>query len=119
MNVNDAEVPPPGAGVNTVTWAVPTAAMSPAAIAACSCVLLTNVVARGLPFQFTTDVLVKPDPFTVRVKPPAPANALDGESELATGKRQFAAGDMASLGQTLLAVFEGGEHEEIRTLIEA
>ncbi len=32
------EVPPPGAGVNTVTEAVPAAAMSAAVIAAVSCV---------------------------------------------------------------------------------
>ena len=35
------EVPPPGAGLNTVTKAVPAVAMSPAEIVAVSCVLLT------------------------------------------------------------------------------
>ena len=34
VKVRAAEVPPPGAGVTTVTWAVPAAAMSLASIAA-------------------------------------------------------------------------------------
>ena len=34
MKVRAAEVPPPGAGVTTVTWAVPAATMSLATIAA-------------------------------------------------------------------------------------
>ena len=40
---NDAavEVPPPGAGLITVTWAVPALAISAAAIAAVNCVALT------------------------------------------------------------------------------
>jgi hypothetical protein len=41
------------------------------------------------------------------------------ERELAAGDRQLTAGDVASLGQALLAVLEGGEHEEIRALVEA
>ena len=39
-NVIPLEVPPPGGGVNTVTWAVPTAAISATAIVARSCVAL-------------------------------------------------------------------------------
>jgi hypothetical protein len=35
------EVPPPGVGFNTVTWAVPALAMSAARMAACNCVALT------------------------------------------------------------------------------
>ena len=49
------EVPPPGAGVNTVTEAEPAVAMSVAEIAAVSWVLLTKVVARAVPFQLTTE----------------------------------------------------------------
>jgi hypothetical protein len=48
--VNDraaADSPPPGLGVNTVTEAVPAAAISPAPMVACSCVPLTYVVARS------------------------------------------------------------------------
>src|SRR5262249_28602859 len=84
-NVSDPDVPPPGGGVVTDTCAEPTAATSGAVMAARSCVLLTNVVTRALPFQFTTDALVKPDPFTVRENAPLVAIALDGDSELTTG----------------------------------
>ena len=45
------EVPPPGAGVKTVTCAVPIAAMSLARMDACNCVEFTNVVARVAPFH--------------------------------------------------------------------
>jgi hypothetical protein len=85
VSASDADVPPPGGGVVTDTCALPTAATSADGIVAASCVLLRNVVARGLPFQFTTDADVKPDPFTVSVNPAPPATVLDGDSEVATG----------------------------------
>jgi hypothetical protein len=55
VNVTEAEVPPPGVALKTVTAAVPVAAMSVAGIAARSCVVLTNVVVRVLPFHRTTE----------------------------------------------------------------
>src|SRR5437762_13953751 len=55
VNVSAPEVPPPGVGEKTVRDAVPAVAMSPAVIAACNWVLLTNVVARAPPFHRTTD----------------------------------------------------------------
>jgi hypothetical protein len=79
------EVPPPGAGLDTFTWAVPAAATSAAAMPASSCVPLTYVVVRFVPFQFTTDPLMNPFPFTVRVKAPVPAVAEAGDSELMVG----------------------------------
>src|SRR5437870_1474999 len=85
VNVSAPEVPPPGVGENTVTDAVPMVAMSPAVIAACSWVLLTNVVVRALLFHRTTDPLTKFVPFTVRVKAAAPAVALLGDSEATVG----------------------------------
>ncbi len=85
VNVNDAEVPPPGAGVNTVTWAVPTAAMSAAPIAACSWVAARNVVARSDPFQRTTDAFVNDEPFTVSVNAWLPAAAAIGNIDDTTG----------------------------------
>src|SRR5207247_1012075 len=85
VNVSAPEVPPPGVGEKTVTDAVPAVAMSPAVIAACNWVPLTNVVARAPPFQRTTDPLTKFVPFTVRVKAAAPAVALPGVSEPIVG----------------------------------
>jgi len=85
--VNDTEpdVPPPGAGFVTVTVAVPAVAISAEAIAAVSCVALTNVVVLAAPLNFTADVDTKPVPFTVRVKAAPPAVALVGESEVTVG----------------------------------
>jgi len=85
VNILGADVPPPGPGFVTVTWIVPAVAMSAAEIAAVSWVLLENVVVRGDPFQFTTEVVTKPEPFTVSVKPGPPAVALLGEMEVTFG----------------------------------
>ena len=51
VKVAALEVPPPGVGVETVTMAVPTVAMSAAVMAACKLVAETKVVVRGLPFH--------------------------------------------------------------------
>ena len=85
VNVCAVEVPPPGVELKTVTCAVPVEAMSLARIAACSCVLLTNVVVRLLAFQRTTEETTKFVPVTVSVKAPLPAAALLGEIELSVG----------------------------------
>jgi hypothetical protein len=61
-----------------VMLAVPAAAMSAAGIAAVTCVLLTNVVARFEPFHCTVELLRRLVPFTVSVKAPPPAIAEDG-----------------------------------------
>ena len=63
----------------TVTDAVPADAISAAGTAAVSWPALTKVVTRPLAFQVTCVVLVKPAPFTVRVKAGPPAVALCGE----------------------------------------
>lgn len=86
VNVAMFEVPPPGAGFNTVTWAGPSAAMSAAVIEARSWVALSTVVARALPFQRTIEPARKLPPVTVKVKPPPPEVALLGEMELISGK---------------------------------
>jgi len=85
VNVWPPEVPPPGAGFVTVTFAVPAVAISAAEIAAVNCAALTNVVVFDAPLNFTTDVDTKPEPFTVRVKPAPPAVALVGEIDVSTG----------------------------------
>lgn len=71
-------VPPPGAGFVTVTLAEPVFAMSAAAIAACNCVAFTSVVVLAEPFQFTTDVLLKFVPFTVKVNAAPPTIVVFG-----------------------------------------
>jgi hypothetical protein len=78
-------VPPPGGAFTTVTEAVPAVWMSAAEMEAISLVLLTNVVVRADPFQFTTEPETKFEPFTVRVKAGPPAVALLGEIELIAG----------------------------------
>jgi hypothetical protein len=85
--VNDRlpDEPPPGAGLVTVTVAVPAVAISAAVIAAANFVVLTNVVVLAAPLNFTTDVDTKPVPLTVRVKAALPAVALVGEREVAVG----------------------------------
>src|SRR5438309_1013735 len=84
-NVRAADVPPPGAGVTTVTEAVPVAAMSAAGIAAVSCVALTKVVVRAAPFHWTVAPFTKPLPVSVSVKPAPPTMALDGDSVVSVG----------------------------------
>jgi hypothetical protein len=78
VNVTAFDVPPPGAGLDTVTLAVPTLAMSAATMDAVNCVLLTKVVVRLGPFQLTTDVLKKFAPLTLSVNAPPPAAAVTG-----------------------------------------
>jgi hypothetical protein len=85
LNVFAADVPPPGVGVNTVTEALPVAAMSLARIWAWSLVLLTNVVVRLLPFQRTTDEATKFVPVAVSVNAPLPTAAVVGRIELRVG----------------------------------
>ena len=85
VNAKSPEVPPPGAGVDTDTCAGPAAATSDAAIDACNCVALTNVVGRLTPFQRTTDALANPLPVTVTVNAGAPAVTLDGDSDSTLG----------------------------------
>ena len=89
VNVRAFEVPPPGAGLNTVTRAVPDEAISAAGIAAVNWVALTNVVVRLLPFHCTTDAEIKFVPFTVSVNAAPPAKALLGAMEVRVGTGLF------------------------------
>ena len=85
VNVIAADAPPPGAGFNTVSAAVPPAAMSMAGTTAVSCVPLTTVVASATPFHSTIVPATKFVPVSVSVKPAPPAVAVVGESIARTG----------------------------------
>ena len=85
VNVSAFEVPPPGAGVTTVTGALPCVTMSLAGIAAVSWPAFTNVVVRAAPFQRTSEVATKLLPFTVSVNAAPPAAALVGASDVSAG----------------------------------
>ena len=85
MKVNEFDVPPPGAGLMTVTLAVPAVAMSPAGMAAVSSEVLTKVVLRLEPFHRTVDSFTKFEPWTERVKEELPAVAEDGLSRAIVG----------------------------------
>src|SRR5580765_4714322 len=85
VNAKSPDVPPPGAGVDTDTCAVPVAATSDEGITACNWLPLTNVVARAAPFQRTTDALTNPLPFTVTENVDAPAVTLAGDTDSTPG----------------------------------
>jgi hypothetical protein len=74
------ETPPPGAGLETVTLAMPATATSEAEMGAVSCVELTKVVGRLPPFHCTVETETKPVPITVNVNAASPALTLEGFS---------------------------------------
>ena len=87
VNVWTSEVPPPGAGLNTVTSKVPAVAMSAAVMVAVSCVSDMKVVARSVPSHLTTErPFTKLVPSTVRVNPGSPAVLLVGSMPVVVGK---------------------------------
>src|SRR5262245_16650180 len=79
VKVAGLDVPPADGGLATVTVALPGAATSAAMMSACNFVLLTNVVVRPLPFQFTVEPCTKFAPLTFIVKATAPAGVPAGE----------------------------------------
>ena len=72
------DVPPPGAGLLTVTLAVPAVAMSLAGIEAVKLVALFTVVVRSDPFHRTVEPETKFEPLTVRANSGLPAMAEFG-----------------------------------------
>jgi hypothetical protein len=79
------EVPPPGAGLVTVTAGVPVEAMLAAGMAAVNCVELTKVVASADPPKFSIEDATKFVPLIVSVKAAPPAMALFGEIVVIVG----------------------------------
>jgi hypothetical protein len=79
------EVPPPGAGLVTVTAAVPAEAVPAPGMAAANCVALTNVVVRAAPPKLTIEAAMKFVPLIVSVKAAPPASAVFGEIVVIVG----------------------------------
>src|SRR5271156_3615962 len=78
------EVPPPGAGLVTVTADVPAETMLEAGMAAVNCVELTKVVGTAPP-KLTIEDATKFVPLIVSVKAAPPAAAVFGEIEVIVG----------------------------------
>jgi hypothetical protein len=85
VKLTGLEVPPPGAGLVTVTAVVPAEAMLEAGMAAVNCVELTNVVAAVAPPKSTIEVAMKFVPLIASVNAAPPATALFGEMEVIVG----------------------------------
>lgn len=85
MNVDGADVPPPGVGLKIETATTPGVVVFAAAMDAVSVVALTNVVGMAAPFHRTIEVLTKPDPVTVSVNAAWPALRAAGESVWSVG----------------------------------
>jgi hypothetical protein len=95
VKVSALDVPPPGAGVCTVTFAVPAVLKSDAGICAVSEVLDTKVVETWLPFHSIAEEEIKPLPDAVKVKAALPALAEFGLTPPRVGKG-FCGGGEAS-----------------------
>jgi hypothetical protein len=79
------EVPPPGAGLVTVTANVPVETMLEAGMAAVNCVELTNVVVGAAPPKLAIEATTKFVPLIVSVNAPPPATTLFGEIAVIVG----------------------------------
>jgi hypothetical protein len=79
------EVPPPGAGLVTVTASVSVEAMLDAGMAAVNCVESTNVVTGADPAKLTIEDATKFVPLIVSVKAAPPARLLFGEIVVIVG----------------------------------
>jgi hypothetical protein len=85
VKVNAFELPPPGAGLVTVTAGMPVEARLDAGMAAVNCVELTKVVAGANPPKLTIEAATKFAPLIVSVKAAPPATVLFGEIVVIVG----------------------------------
>ncbi len=85
VKVDVFELPPPGAGLVTVTAGVPVEAMLAAGMAAVNCVELTKVVAGADPPKLTVEFATKFVPTIVSVKAPPPGTVQLGEIVVIVG----------------------------------
>src|SRR5262249_24915270 len=69
------DVPPPGAGLPTVTLAFPSSARAETGTVAVNRLLLTNFVGNGAPFQNTVELLMKFVPSTGSGRSALPSGA--------------------------------------------
>jgi hypothetical protein len=74
------ELPPPGPGLTTVMLAAPGADTFVAGTTAVNFPALTNVVARGAPFQSIVEPEINPAPWMVNVNAGAPGVTTAGTS---------------------------------------
>ena len=107
------EVPPPGAGLNTVTVAVPAVTMSAAVIAAVSCVEDTYAVVRLDPFHRTREPLTKLLPLTVSVKAAPPAVADEGLRLVVTGTGLVVVSVVADLYATKIPIRSEDDADQV------
>jgi hypothetical protein len=87
--VEAAEVPPPGAAFTAVNDRLPALATSVAVRVTFTCVALTKVVVRALPFTLITVVGTKPVPATAREGDVAPVVSAAGEKVEIVGTGLF------------------------------
>ena len=85
MNTAAALVPPPGAGLATVTFAVVAELTALAGIETLSWVPLAKLVEYGMPFRRTDEVGTKLEPLTVNVNAPLPTRTETGLRPLIVG----------------------------------
>ena len=85
VKVDVFELPPPGAGLVTVTAGVPVEAMLAAGMAAVNCVELTKVVAGADPPKLTIEAATKFVPLIVSVKGAPPGTVQFGEIVVIVG----------------------------------
>ena len=76
---------PATAGFVTVTGTVPEVAMAEAGMSAVSCLAVTNVVVKFVPFHFTIEPDAKLEPLTVKMNAGPPALVLSGDNSAITG----------------------------------
>lgn len=79
------EVPPPGAGLITVTFALPALTRSKGGTVAWSRVLETSVVVSAAPFHAMADPLTNPVPVADSMSPALPATADVGVIDASVG----------------------------------
>lgn len=85
VRLTAADVPPPGDGLLAATCSEPPLARLLAGTVAVSCVLETKTVFSAVPFNSTSDALMKLAPVTVIAESGAPTAITEGEIDVTEG----------------------------------